>query len=593
MSSEFMDAMPHRCLKRIFTVTFLLAWAVSVFGRTNENPMIAFDPEGRAYLTRWAHAFGDDPAWSVKAFDHTDWETIDSQTFQTDRAGIHWYRARIRLSGPADSVRLLVFRIVRLASAFELYWDGRLIGRNGTLGSRKSDEIPGRVYFAIRVDDDVSSAGEHVIAIRASNFHGKRRYTRFYTVLSIEDVHHHGRTDELFGEVFYIGVFLTGAILGLALFLGGGRYRPYLLFAMICGATLVFSILHFILDYFNPSSVLLPVFGIARSQLYIIIEILIILFFLFNFDIPKKWIHVSVITSALMITRNLGLNSMLGMRIDLWFVVLHPLALLVYSAILRKAGSRIALAGFLVFIVPETVGLFGIPTSDFMNMITYVVFLLALILSISRRIQEQNRMQRMIERRSSRLEADLLKKSIQPHFLMNTLHTIQAWAKRNPENVSKLIQAFADELRIITRISAEKEIPLMQEIALCEAHLTLMGYRRIAEYRLVTDDLCGDALVPPLIFHTLIENGLTHAFQPTESGTFHLSSETKEGRVMYRLRNDGSKVEELAGRSRVDVEEGMGLRYVRARLEERYPGRWRLDYGTEDGWWEVILSIEA
>ena len=132
-------------------------------------------------------------------------------------------------------------------------------------------------------------------------------------------------------------------------------------------------------------------------------------------------------------------------------------------------------------------------------------------------------------------------------------------------------------------------ISFCEEIQLCDYHLKVMGYRWDAKYDFIKQHVPEEQKIPPLILHTLIENGLTHAFKPKENGTFWLTCETQNGTVRYCLRNNGSLLESLAGKP--DIEEGMGLKYVKARLEESYPGKWSLTYGVRDSRWEVIIRI--
>jgi sensor histidine kinase YesM len=211
--------------------------------------------------------------------------------------------------------------------------------------------------------------------------------------------------------------------------------------------------------------------------------------------------------------------------------------------------------------------------------------------SISFRIKEQLDKYQEIRLRSQRLETELLKKSIQPHFIMNTLLSIKSWLSKDPAKAEKLIEAFASEFQIINRIASEKEISLDEEIALCRHHLKLMEFRREASYLLTVDNMCMGESIPPMVFHTLIENGLTHAFHPKENGEFHLSCSPNEREIVYRLQNGGSRIKKLAELASEKIEEGLGLRYIKARLEESYPGNWDLSYGINEALWEVRISI--
>jgi two-component system, sensor histidine kinase LadS len=88
------------------------------------------------------------------------------------------------------------------------------------------------------------------------------------------------------------------------------------------------------------------------------------------------------------------------------------------------------------------------------------------------------------------------------------------------------------------------------------------------------------------VFHTLVENGLTHGYAGKDAGAFLLSRNEDESRVYFILHNDG-----VAGKSSAESS-GLGLKYVRARLEEAYGRKWRLDSHSVEGGWEVTIAIE-
>jgi LytS/YehU family sensor histidine kinase len=94
-----------------------------------------------------------------------------------------------------------------------------------------------------------------------------------------------------------------------------------------------------------------------------------------------------------------------------------------------------------------------------------------------------------------------------------------------------------------------------------------------------------------MIIHTLIENGLTHSYEPTEPGNFELLCENYDHKRIICLRNNGSLLRSLSQKAANDIEEGMGMRYVKARLEESYSGRWDLQFGLVNDLWEVTIYI--
>ncbi len=174
---------------------------------------------------------------------------------------------------------------------------------------------------------------------------------------------------------------------------------------------------------------------------------------------------------------------------------------------------------------------------------------------------------------------------------MNTLLSMISWIELNPPKAKKLIQALADEFRLINKISAQKEIRLAEEIDLCWTHLQLMGYQLDASYKLDSENLPLNASVPPMIFHTLIENGLTHSFQTGENGNFKISCTSELSRIVYRIQNNGSLLKKVAIADQQKYPEGLGLKYIKARLEESYPGKWELNYGENSNGWETTLLV--
>jgi LytS/YehU family sensor histidine kinase len=205
----------------------------------------------------------------------------------------------------------------------------------------------------------------------------------------------------------------------------------------------------------------------------------------------------------------------------------------------------------------------------------------------SHQMSERIRRHQEMDLHSARLEIELLKKNIQPHFLLNSLNSIIAWLEEEPKTAAKLVNALADELGMLLRISSLKTISLEEEIRLCRIHLQVMGLRQDKTYSLEHTGVMGDERIPPMVLHTLVENGLTHGYVGKSNGTFLLRREDFPESVRYSLFNDGVPREKKEKKA-----EGTGLRYVRTRLEEVFPGRWRLESRSVENGWEVTLDIK-
>ena len=118
-----------------------------------------------------------------------------------------------------------------------------------------------------------------------------------------------------------------------------------------------------------------------------------------------------------------------------------------------------------------------------------------------------------------------------------------------------------------------------------------MGYRRDVHFELTAENIPLNEEIPPLVFHTLIENGLTHAFQPRENGRFWLRYEKIDSEVVFTIKNNGSRLRESM-QKHSEIKEGLGLRYVKARLEESFPGKWTIEHVMDQGLWKVTIRIK-
>jgi LytS/YehU family sensor histidine kinase len=187
--------------------------------------------------------------------------------------------------------------------------------------------------------------------------------------------------------------------------------------------------------------------------------------------------------------------------------------------------------------------------------------------------------------RAMRLELELLKANIQPHFMLNSINSAIMWIGENPPAAVKLLHSLSLELKQLLKIVAAKVIPIGEEIRICRLHLEVMSLRHDKRFALRVEGVEAGDRIPPLVVHTLIENGLTHGFAGKDEGSFVLSRSQAADGIRFTLFNDGA-----AGNDGADSG-GLGLRYVRARLEEAYGRNWRLDSRPVDGGWLVTIFI--
>ncbi|MCU0241593.1 MAG: histidine kinase [Vicinamibacteria bacterium] len=169
-------------------------------------------------------------------------------------------------------------------------------------------------------------------------------------------------------------------------------------------------------------------------------------------------------------------------------------------------------------------------------------------------------------------EAELiaLRAQIHPHFLFNSLNSINALIGQRPDEARRLCVTLGDYLRLSLTLGARARVSLREELALAERLLSIEQARfgERLRYSIQADPACLDTLVPPLILQALVENAVTHGIaQLIEGGEIALRAERGPCGLLLDLRNPRDP-EAAAKRGT-----GTGLKNTRERLTAAYGAR--------------------
>jgi len=130
------------------------------------------------------------------------------------------------------------------------------------------------------------------------------------------------------------------------------------------------------------------------------------------------------------------------------------------------------------------------------------------------------------------LKLDLLHSQINPHFIHNTLHTMQYLLKINKtEGLLEILTSFNRLLRF--NMSIDKTFITLKEEKLCiDSYIKILEYRYNQEFSVVyeLDETCHQFMIPKLILQPLVENAIYHGIIPKKS----------EGKVIISMRLDRS-----------------------------------------------------
>jgi sensor histidine kinase YesM len=393
-----------------------------------------------------------------------------------------------------------------------------------------------------------------------------------------------GKYDSLLKKIFqlyYQAFFITGILFipflfNLFLYIARKRKIEHMLFSLICLIVILDSVTMMTPILIDTRTTFVYWQYYVYQVITVLFTILFPAFFIYLFSLPKKiiWVIIAASLFIFLFFTNIGNR----------FNIMSLTVLIISSIITIWALYKRREESVIIFI-----GIIAAWAAYYLNFAfagLAATMVICTSFSIARQFARTEKAEREAQLKSARLENELLKKNINPHFILNTLTSIIVLLRKDTNSAIKLIEALAEEFRMINQISALKQIPINQEIDLCKAHLKIMSYRKGADYKMETLDIDEQDTIPPMIFHTLVENGLSHGYGNKIAGTFTLQRIKNSDCTKYILSNDGDfNSEEPKGST------GFGAKYVKGRLEESYPNSWRFISKRLAQGWESIIEI--
>jgi len=182
------------------------------------------------------------------------------------------------------------------------------------------------------------------------------------------------------------------------------------------------------------------------------------------------------------------------------------------------------------------------------------------------------------ERQLARLQTQLLRAQLRPHFLFNTLNTVSAMIHEDVEAADRMLGHLSEVLRLTLDSLGHHEVPLRSEIELVDRYLEIDRIRFDGgiELEVEVSRETRDALVPSMLLQPLVENSVRHGFVDRSGiGFITIRGRRDGGTLVIEVEDSGRGMPE----PKQPVGEGIGLSATRSRLEKMYSGRCKLTIG--------------
>ena len=213
--------------------------------------------------------------------------------------------------------------------------------------------------------------------------------------------------------------------------------------------------------------------------------------------------------------------------------------------------------------------------------------------SMSGKIKELLEDIRNNEKEKRKSEMDFLRAQINPHFLYNTLFSIQCMAELNKIGQAvKMIKAFIALLR--KTLSTDRDlIPLREELENTKSYLELerIRYSNIMDYEIEVSKELESCQVPALILQPIVENAIFHGLEAKDSGGLIVLEVLKDGEdLLINISDDGKgmnsrRLKEVRARINLDEDEArksIGLVNVSGRIKINFGKEYGLTIDSEE-----------
>jgi len=204
--------------------------------------------------------------------------------------------------------------------------------------------------------------------------------------------------------------------------------------------------------------------------------------------------------------------------------------------------------------------------------------------------QKENE-KRKVEAEKLARDAELynLRQQLQPHFLFNSLNSINALIGFKPDEARKMIHQLSDFLRGTLKKDDQQQVTLSDELSHLQLYLEIekvrFGHRLKTE--ISCDDKCDSAILPPMILQPIVENAIKFGlYDTTESVTVSIRSEIEDSYLTITIQNP---YDPKTARPRKGT--GFGLSGVQRRLYLLFARTDLVETYADDNIFTTIIKI--
>lgn len=199
-----------------------------------------------------------------------------------------------------------------------------------------------------------------------------------------------------------------------------------------------------------------------------------------------------------------------------------------------------------------------------------IIFSVIHIMDSMKKLRLRERQAAELRELSNRQQIANLKAQLNPHFLFNTLNSINAMVSKDVNQTREMIAGLSDMLRYSIRSFEKEQVVLSEELDFVKQYLKLEKHRHgeRLQYTIDVDKELLNVEIPPMIIQPIVENAVKHGIAPTEKGGSVKIVITEDGASMQVTVTDTGRG--MPEPKEVESSDGIGIRNTNKYLQKRY-----------------------
>jgi two-component system, LytTR family, sensor kinase len=191
-------------------------------------------------------------------------------------------------------------------------------------------------------------------------------------------------------------------------------------------------------------------------------------------------------------------------------------------------------------------------------------------------------------------QLQMLRYQLNPHFLFNSLNSIRALILEDQNKAREMVSELAELLRYSLVSKNNGDVPLSEEITAIK-HYFAIEKKRFEENLQIEFDVETQAEeypIPSFLVHPLVENAVKYGMKTSDMPLkIRITAKVKGNELTVTVRNSGEWLPESDPSRSKPAGTGTGMKNVKDRLENRFPGNYTLNNYEEDHCVIVNLTI--